>query len=84
MGDVDASVKDVRTSEDDIFLADGVVLFRVFAAIKPSEVHDLAAPVSKVGHHTLLAGTHLKRLEAQDAAFDLYKRHVAIQFADAV
>ena len=84
MGDVDTSVIDVRTSEDDILLANSIALLRIFAPVKPGEVHDLATSVCKVCHYTFLAGTHLEGFETQDVSLDLHKRHVAIQFADAV
>ena len=84
MRHVDATVIDVRSSEDDILLADGVVLLGILAAVKPREVHHLAGVVGKVSHDALLAGTHLEGLETEDMSFHLYERHVARQFADAV
>ena len=84
MRHVDASVIDVWSSENDIFLADGIALFGIFAAVEPREVHHLARPVGKVGYDAFLAGTHLEGLETEDVAFHLYERHVARQFADGV
>ena len=84
MVDVDASVIDVRTSEDDILLAYSVVLLGIFPPIKPREVHNFSCAIRKVCNNTLFAGTHLEGLETEDMSFNLYKWHVAIQFADAV
>ena len=84
MGDVDASVIDVRPSENDVFLADGVVLLGIFAAIEPRQVHHLATSIGKMGHDAFLAGTHLKGLETQYMPLHLHERHIARQFADAV
>ena len=84
MGYVYASVIDVGTTEDDVFLADSVVLFGIFPTIEPCQVHHFATAVGKMGHHTFLACTHLERFKAEDAALDLHKRHVARQFWDAV
>ena len=84
VGDIDASVVDVRSSEDNILRTYFILLLGIFAAIEPCQVHHLPAAVREVSHHAFLAGTHLERLETQDVAFHLYERHVACQFADAV
>ena len=84
VGDVDASVVDVGTSEDDIFFADGVVLLGVFSSVEPRQVHHLACAIGKVRHDAFLAGTHLEGLETQDMALHLYEGHVAIELTDAV
>ena len=83
MGKVDAVIKDGRLSEYQILRAYFVILFSVFAAIKPSQVAD-ARPIGKVGHDTLLMCTHWESLETQNLAHHLYKRHVASQFVNGI
>ena len=83
MGDVDAVVEDGRLAEYHIFRAYLVTLFGIFPALKPHEVGDACA-IGEMGHHTLLARTHLERLETEDMSHDLYERHVACQFVDGV
>ena len=84
MSHVDAPVIDVGTSENNVFLSNSIALFGIFAAIEPRQIHDFSASVRKVGNNTFLTGTYLKGLETEDMSFHLDKRHVAIQFADAV
>ena len=84
MGDVNATIIDVGAPENDIFLANGVVLLDVFSPVKPRQVHHFSATISEMCHYTFLAGTHLESFKTQYVAFHLDKRHVAIQFAYAV
>ena len=84
MCDVDTSIVDVRTSENDVLFSNGIVLFGIFSSIKPCQVHHFSTSVRKVGNDTLLTCTHLKSLETQDVPFYLYKWHVTRQFTDAV
>ena len=84
MGHVDASVIDIRSSEDNIFLADGVALLGIFPSIEPREVHHLARTVREVGYYSFFSGTHLEGLETENVPFHLYKGHVARQFTDGI
>ena len=77
------AVEDVGFSEDDVFLANLVILFGILASRKPREVHDALA-VSEVGHHALLPWAGLECLEAHDVALDLDIGHLGGHFPDAV
>ena len=76
MGDVDATIIDVGATEDDILLADGIVLLGIFATVEPGEVHHLAGIVCKVGDNPLLASTHLEGFKTENMPLYLYERHV--------
>ena len=84
MGHLYPSVKDAGLAKDDVFGVYFVFAEGTLAIDKPYEVHHPAAAIGEVGYHTLLAGAHLKRLEAQNIAAHLYERHVARQLLDAV
>ena len=51
VGDIDASVVDVRSSEDNILRTYFILLLGIFAAIEPCQVHHLPAAVREVSHH---------------------------------
>ena len=82
--DVDAAVKDIRSSEDDILRPNLITLFGIFPPVEPGEVHHLPAAVGKMSDHPFLAGTHLERLETEDMSLHLYERHVACEFPDVI
>ena len=81
---LDATVEDLRTTEDNIFCAYLVFLQGTVGIVEPREVHHLTQPVGEVGNDTLLASTHLEGLEAEDMSLHLYKRHVAREFTDGI
>ena len=84
MAELDAVVEDGGLAEDEIVRADTVVLLGILAAsTEPYQIHHTGT-VAEVGDDALLASAHLKGLEAQDVAYDLYERHVARQLVDGV
>ena len=83
MGEVNAVVEYCRFSKDQIIDAYFVILFSIFAAIKPSEIADGCA-VGEVGYHAFLARSHGEGFEAHDAAYHLHERHVPREFVDGI
>ena len=84
MGDVNASVKDVRSPEDNVFRTYFIALLGIFPTIEPCQVHHLPCTIGEMSHHPFFAGTHLEGLETEDMALHLYEGHVAVQFANVV
>ena len=84
MGDVNASVKDVRSSEDNVFRTYFIALLGIFPTIEPCQVHHLPCTIGEMSHHPFFAGTHLEGLETEDMTLHLYEGHVAVQFANVV
>ena len=83
MGEVDAVVKHSGFAKHQILGTYLIILFGVFATIKPGKVTDAGA-ICKVCHYALLTRAHRKGLETQDMSYHLYKRHVARKLVDGV
>ena len=84
MWNVEPSVEDVRSPEDDEELAGRVVAFDPFEGcrLKPDEIQNVV-PVGEMCHEASLA-TLSFLLVAQDLASHLHERHLGRQFMDIV
>ena len=60
-----------------------IIVVNVLGAVEPHKVYHAVA-VGEMGHHPFFADAHGKLLETQNLSFDLYKRHVALQFVDGI
>ena len=83
MGELKPPVENARLAENDVFHALLVLLIDVFRAIEPHQIH-YAATVGKMRHDALFPCAHRKLLERQDFSLQLHKRHIGLQFVDAV
>ena len=83
MGKLETSSEDGGTPEDNVFLANLVLLIYILSAAKPHEIHNTRA-VAEVGDDAFLPDTGGELLKTEYAALYLHERHVARQLADAV
>ena len=81
---LDAPVKHLGTTEDDVFCTYLVFLEGTISIVEPCQVHHLAIAVGEMGYYTFLAGTHLERLKAENVPLHLYKGHVARELTNGI
>lgn len=83
MSKLETSSEDGGTPEDNVFLANLVLLIYILSAAKPHEIHNTRA-VAEVGDDAFLPDTGGELLKTEYATLYLHERHVARQLADAV
>ena len=84
MRNVDASIEDTGPAENDVLLAEEVVLLDPLEGsdLEPDEIHDTTS-VSEMSNEMAFASVPFL-LEAQNFTHHLNKRHVGRQFVDIV
>ena len=81
MGKLESAVEDGWLSENDILGSHSVGLHDVLGTAIPDEVcHTIA--IRKMGYQQLVALAGIYLIVTENLAFELYKRHVGIEFAD--
>ena len=70
-------------AENDVFFVYLIILVNILCALKPNKVGNASA-ITEMSHHPFLPRAHSKLFKAQNLAFELYERQVALQVDDAV
>ena len=81
MGKLESAVEDGWLSENDILGSHSVGLHDVLGTAVPDEVCHTVA-IRKMGYQQLVALAGIYLVVAEYLAFELYKGHVGIEFAD--